>query len=226
MAGRNYRNNRIYNWHVFPVQLDAQISIAGTAGAPTLVTSSTITGSSPTATTQQSMGIKSITRLAAGQYQIQLDDNYVSLLNFSANFSCPVTGSSVAGGSFVTATVYQILTLGTTTQAQWVTAGVPSGVTAAIGVVFKAAGAGAGSGTVKALTGPTADYQVAIMGSPDLMLNNQPFTQGGGGGYINFMTVGPKTPGTSSADAAPTAKDPDDGTVMYVKVLLSNSSIS
>lgn len=221
MAARNFYN-RIFNWHLFPVSLDAQVSI-GASGAPTLVTSSTVTGSSPTATMAQSRGIHSITRLAAGQYQIQLEDNYSSLLGFSAHFTSPVTGSAVAGGAFVTSTVYQIITLGTTTQAQWIAAGVPSGITAAVGVVFKAAGAGAGTGTVKAMTGPTADYQSAIMGIPDLMLNNQPFNPGSGG-YINFMTVGPTTPGTSSADASPAPKDPDNGTTMYISILLSNSS--
>lgn len=189
MASRQYRSNRIYNWHVFPVQLDAQISI-GSSGAPTLVTSSTVPGSSPTASQSQSQGIKSITRLAAGTYRIQLDDNYSSLLSMEAMFTAPVSGGAVNMGSLVTNTIYQIVTLGTSTQAQWVTAGVPSGITAAPGVIFKAAGAGAGNGTVKILGVNAARGMQILGGGPDLMLNSQPFNQGQGGGYITFQCLG------------------------------------
>lgn len=233
MASRQGRSNRIYNWHAFPFQLDGRATI-GSSGAPTLVTSSTITGSSPTASTQQSQGIKSITRLSAGIYRLQLDDNFTSLLDFDVFFTCPVTGNAIAvdatTAGLSTSTVYQIVTVGTTTTANWHTLGVPAGITPAVGVVFKAAttgtGASSGAGTVKALAAPAASYRAAVLGaSPDKMLNNQPFTQGQGGGYITFMTIGPASPGTGSPDATPTATDPDSGTTMYFRILLSNSSV-
>lgn len=189
MASRQYRSNRIYNWHVFPVQLDAQVSI-GSSGAPTLVTSSAVPTSSPSTNQQQSQGIKSITRLTTGVYQIQLDDNYSSMLSMQAMFTAPVTGGAVNMGSLSIGTVYQIVTLGTTTQAQWHTAGVPSGIPAAPGVVFKAATIGAGNGTVKLLGSNAAQSIQAYGASPDLMLNSQPFNQGQGGGYITFQCMG------------------------------------
>lgn len=193
MALRNFLSQRTFNWHAMAVQLDAQVTI-GSSGAPTLVTSSAAS-SIPT-----SRGIKSITRLSAGTYQIQLDDNYSQLLDYKAQFSAG-QGSTVNMGSLVTGTVYQILTLGTSTQAQWVAAGLPTGLTAAVGMVFKAAGAGAGNGTTKALVTNAVNgiEMIATPSGADQMLNNQPFTQGLGGGYIAFQCRAGTAVGTASA---------------------------
>lgn len=193
MSLRNYLSQRIFNWHAYPVQMDAQVSI-GASGAPTLVSSSSAY-SIPT-----SRGIKSITRLTTGIYQVQFDDNFSQLLDCHARFTAG-QGSTINMGSLSTGTVYQILTLGTTTQAQWVTAGLPVGVTAAVGQVFKAAGAGAGNGTTKLLVANSAS-RIELMTSPagaDTMLNNQPFTQGLGGGYLTFQCIASTAVGTVAA---------------------------
>lgn len=206
MAGRNFRSNRIYNWHVFGAHLDGRATI-GASGAPTLVTSSTVPNSSPAATQQQSVGIKSITRLAAGTYRLQLDDNYASLYSFRAFFTGAVTGSDIPVDATTVGlsvgTSYQITAVGTaTTAANWVTLGVPIGVTIAVGVVFTAlttgTGTQSGAGTVKALT--NAGVSAAnVIGVPDLMLNTQPFVQGSGGGFITFQTLGTTAAFTGSA---------------------------
>lgn len=209
MASRNFQN-RQYNFHVFPVQLDAQVSI-GATGAPTLVTSG------PSGIVSQ--GIASITRLAAGIYQLRLADNYISLLQHDVQFSTTTTGSAIAAGSLNPTTVYQITTMGTTTQAQWVTAGVPSTVTAAVGVVFKCAATSAGTGTATAVA-PQNINRVDLVGNPNLMAS-QPFTQGNGM-YITIMCVAPTDATTTTAIAA----DPTNGTTMRIRLLLSNSSIA
>ncbi len=193
MALRNYLSQKLFNWHAYPVQMDAQVTI-GASGAPTLVTSSSAY-SIPT-----SRGIKSITRLTTGIYQVQLDDNFSQLLDYAARFTAG-QGGTVNMGSLSTGTVYQILTLGTSTQAQWVAAGLPVGVTAAVGQVFKAAGAGAGNGTTKLLVA-NAVSRIELMTNPsgaDTMLNNQPFTQGLGGGYITFQCIASTSVGTVAA---------------------------
>lgn len=198
MAARNWASNRIYNQHLFPVHLDAQVTI-GSSGAPTLVTSSTIPGSSPSASQGQSKGIKSITRLAAGTYRIQLSDNFSSLLDFKASFTSAVTGSNIpvdattAGLSIGTA--YQITAVGSaTTAANYVTLGLPAGMTAAVGQVFVAlttgTGTQSGAGTVKALANQTTGMQTQLLGDADTMLNYQPFQNSTGGGYITFQTMG------------------------------------
>ncbi len=205
MANRNFLSKYTYSMAGMPVRLTSRAAIGG-SGAPTIQVTN--------------QGIKSITRLAAGVYQLQLDDNYNSFTNFKVQFRAPVTGSAINGGSFVATTVYEIITLGTTTQAQWVTAGVPAGITAAVGTVFLAAGVGAGTGTVKELAASGINA-VEIVGNPQQMLSNQPFVQGSGGAYINFKCIGP----TDADTTTPIAKDPASGSTMYIEVLLNNSSV-
>ncbi len=182
MANRNYPNSRIYSGHYMPVQVDAVISI-GATGAPTI---------------ESAPLVHSITRLAAGQYRIQLQDNYNSLLDFRGTAQSPVSGGAVAGGSFSIGTVYQIVSLGNTTQAQWVTAGLPSGITAAVGDVFKAAAIGAGTGTVKVL-GSSGIACMELMGNNAAMLKNQVANTANNGGYVDFQCMGLSIAGSSSA---------------------------
>lgn len=233
MALRNFLSQRTFNWHAMAVQLDAQVSI-GATGAPTLVTSSAAS-SIPT-----SRGIKSITRLSAGRYRVQFDDNYSQLLAFDSKFSAAVTGSAIqvdtGTAGLSTGTVYQIITLGTSTAADFHTLGIPAGLTPAVGMTFKAAatGAGSGTGTVKALAANavSATELLATPSGADQMLNNQPFVQGNGGGYFDFQCLGNVPAGTITngtpdtfAGSAPTATDPTNGTTMYLRFLLSNSKI-
>lgn len=197
MANRNYPQSRVFSNHVMPVSIDCQIAI-GATGAPTIAAGN-------------GYGVASITRMAAGQYRLQLTDNFAKLLQFKASVQSPVTGSGIAAGSLTPGLVYQIATMGTTTQAQWVTAGVPSGITAAVGVTFKCAATSAGTGTGK-LLGTSGVNAVELLGSNSAMLNNSP---AGGfqqnlGGYIDFqcigstITMGAYTPtGTISAGVIP-----------------------
>lgn len=202
MANRNYPQKLQYSPHLMPVSLDMQVSI-GSSGAPTIANSS-------------NYFINSITRLAAGQYRIQLQDNYQRLLSFQARFRAPVTGSSVPSGSLSAGTVYQITAVGST---NWVTAGVPAGITPAIGVSFKAAGTAAGTGTAKAI-GNSGIGSVELLSDVTQMLSNQPF-QYPNGGYIDFQCLAPTN--SSTTTAIPT--DPASGSVMYIQFLLSNSSV-
>jgi hypothetical protein len=201
MANRNYPSARRWSNHLFSVELDATISV-GAAGAPTI---------DPGA--GNAKGITSITRLATGTYRVQLQDNFAALNRFSCDFQSAPTGSAVAGGAFVSGTVYTIVSMGTTTQAQWVAAGVPSGITAAPGVTFKAASAGAGSGTVKALAA-SGIGSTELLGSTANMLNNQPYQQGFGG-YVDFRCY----------DTTGTAADPANGSKMFLSFSTNNSQI-
>ena len=134
---------------------------------------------------------------------------YYHILSFSAMLAGPVTGSAVAGGSFVSGTLYVIQSLGTTTQAQWETAGLPAGVPAAVGATFVAAGAGAGTGTVKAAT-LSGVYTVELAGDPQ-------------------KGVGPSTAGSVLYfvcwDAAGSPVDPTSGSTLYFEVKYRNSTV-
>lgn len=225
MALRNFLSTKTFNWHAYGVQMDAQVTI-GATGAPTLVTSSAAS-SIPT-----SRGITSITRLTTGTYRVQLDDNYSQFMAMDAFFTAPVTGSDINVDSttagLTAGTIYQITSVGTsTTAANWVTLGLPAGVTAAVGQVFKAATTGTGSntapGAVKVL-GIQAAQAYQMLTTPkgsDTMLNRQPFTQGNGGGYITFQCLAATSAGVTTQ--IPT--DPSNGSTMYLKFYLSNSQV-
>lgn len=200
MANRNYPSQRIYNMHMMAVQLDAAVSI-GASGAPTIV---------------QALGINSITRLSAGVYRIQLQDNYVKILGLDSMFQSPLAGSPVTAGSFSVGTVYRIVSLGTT---NWVTAGLPSGITPAVGAVFKAAAIGSGTGTAQ-IMGNSGISSVELLDASANMLSNQPFVQPAGG-FVDIQCLGATDASTTTLIPA----DPANGSVMYLKVLLSNSSV-
>lgn len=175
MANRNYASSRVFGMHMMPIALDMSVSI-GASGAPTIETGS-------------GYGIASITRMAAGQYRIRLQDNYMKLLMLNARMQSPVSGSAIPAGSLSPGTVYQITSMGTTTQAQWVTAGVPVGITAAVGVTFKCAATSAGTGEAKVL-GSSGISNVELMGNNVNMLNYQPFNPNLGG-YIDIQCMSP-----------------------------------
>lgn len=201
MANRNFPASRVFGMHLMPIDLDAVISI-GASGAPTIV-------SAP--------GINSITRLSAGVYQVQLQDNYPAFLHLEAAFQSPVSGSNVNDGSFSAGVIYQITAVGTT---NWAAAGLPAGITPAVGAVFKAANVGgAGSGTAKVL-GSSGAATVELIGNQNIMLNNQPF-QNPAGGYITFQCLA----ATSSSVTTLIPTDPANGSVMYLRIKLNNSSV-
>ncbi len=211
MANRNFPCQRQFGFHLAPVKLDFSMSVTGASGALG-------------ATANPGQGITSITRLAAGVYQLQLNDNYPSYLD--SNFRIETNlGSTAAASAASTTALSSISSLGTTTTAQWHTAGVPAGITPAVGVVFVAAAAATavtGTGTVKPVVADSIT-SIQICGDPNLMLSNQPF-QSRSGGYITFACVAAKTAGTAAADATPTITDPAAGTVITGSIWLNNSS--
>lgn len=196
MANRRY-NQFLYGLHKMPVALDLDITLGGGGAVSSFA----------------GLGIFAVTKqAAAGTFRIQLQDNYTQFFGMGWNSHSPASGAAVAGGAFVVGTNYKILTLGTTTAAQWAAAGVPVGVVPAVGVVFSAATAGAGTGTVQVMiSGGIATCEV--LGDPTLTLNpqNLPALQGG------FITVG-------TYNSAGALANPTTGTVLGLSFLLSNSS--
>lgn len=205
MANRNFPASRQFGMHFMPVQLILNATI-GASGAPTIVTG-------------QGLGIASITRLVAGVYRIQLQDNYNTLLNVRGNVSSAVTGSNVAVTGITPGIVYQITVLGTTTAAGWVTAGLPAGITPAVGATFKAAATTTGTGQVKVLAA-SAITSIQPMSTPSTMLSNQPNTPLLGS-FIDIMCVGPTDASTTTA----IAQDPADGSTLSIVLLLNNSGV-
>lgn len=194
MANR-YFTQFFYTAHKMPVMLDMNVAIGATGAVGTL----------------KGPGIYGVTRLGTGIYQIKLQDNYNKFFKLDWNVEAPVTGSAVNDGSFSVGTVYQITTVGTT---DWTAAGLPAGLTAAVGMVFKAATiGGAGTGAAKAL-GTSGIFAVEVVGNPQTMLAPQGAANQGG-----IITI-------KCLNASGAATDPAEGTVLFLDLYLSNSSVT
>lgn len=82
---------------------------------------------------------------ASGYILVQMNNNYNHYLGGFAGFVSPVSGTPLT--STTAGLAYIIVSLGTTTLAQWQAAGVPAGVVPAVGVSFIATATGAIGGT-------------------------------------------------------------------------------
>jgi hypothetical protein len=202
MANRRFTQFH-YTPHAMPVLIDCNIAIGATGAVGTV----------------KGPGVASVTRLAAGIYKIKLQDNYYKFYGMRHWLKAPVTGADVAAGSLTPGTVYEITALGTTTTAQWVTAGVPVGVTPAVGVSFLAAATSAGTGTAKAI-GVSGIATVEVVGNTDTQLN--PSGEANTiGGYVIVKCLG----ATDASTTTLIATDPAQGSILGLEFYLSNSSV-
>lgn len=150
---------------------------------------------------------------ATGQGIIQLKQNFNAFLGLKSSLQSPVTGGTVT--SLTNHVAYQINSLGTTTTAQWVTAGLPVGITPAVGVAFVAITTASlgGSGNVKALS-QSGVLSVEVLGNTSLATNTNIATNGGQ--YILFQFL----------SAASTVTNPTDLTVVNFSLLFDRSSVT
>lgn len=132
-----------------PISGASTVNITGLSGthvvtliAPVIRTDKDLTQKDKTKTAGQTTYTHSSGSVADFTQHQEL--NHSDILDLT---SVTDTSSAITAGSFITGIKYKIATLGTTTQAQWETAGVASGTTAAVGVTFTAAAVGAGNGT-------------------------------------------------------------------------------
>lgn len=203
MANRNFASaGKLYSMHVFPVLLDANFAVGASGAVSDL----------------KGPAVQSVTRLAAGIYQVQLQDKYNKYFIGSAQLSSPAPGSDVADGSFVVGTPYVITLVGTT---DWSAVGFPTGVTPAVGAAFVATTVGgAGTGTAKAVT-VSGISSVEVIGQPNLTITNS-LAQPNQGSIFLIQTLGP----TSSSVTTMIAKDPANGSRLAITAYLSNSSVT
>lgn len=198
MANR-YFTQFFYTLHKMPTLLDCNVVI-GASGAV-----GTITGS----------GIKSVTNLATGVYQVQFLDNYYRYFGGVFNIQSPTTGGNVASGSLTPGSMYVITALGTT---NWQTAGLPQGITAAIGQPFLCASTASGTGTA-ALVGSSGITTIEVVGNTSLMQGPQGVPNQGG--YATVQCLG----ATNSSTTTLIPTNPASGSVLYMAFYLSNSSV-
>lgn len=136
-----------------------------------------------------------------------------------SGFIAPSTGSTVIS-SLSAGTIYIITSLGTSTTADWILAGVPLGVTPAVGVTFLALGSsGTGTGTCATSTVSGVSH-IEIVGDPNTTL--YPVGIGAANPYIFMKYVG----ATNSSTTTPIATQPADNSVVGLAFYFSNSGVT
>lgn len=164
-----------------PVQgsgIPAGTTIASIVDSVSLLLSAATTTSTTGSITYQAIGSPNP---AAGYIYVQLQDNYNKYLFGGASFGAPISGTPINVTTGVTAGLaYSIVTLGTTTDAQWHVLGVPANITPAVGVSFIApkttTATGTGTIEVPATAASNIDH-IEVIGSPNLMNSNGAFVQ-------------------------------------------------
>lgn len=164
---------------------------------------------------------------AAGIIVVQFQDNYNRYLFGTSGFVSPLSGSNISistAASLTLGAAYVIVSVGTTTAAQWNTVGVPVGIIPAVGVSFIAkATAGTGTGVVQVPT-KSGITDVEVIGDPNTTITSQAATVLGvtSGSYIMMQCLGATS--SSVTTLIPTA--PATGSVVGLSFFMSNSFIT
>lgn len=153
----------------------------------------------------------------AGYILIQLKNNFNVALSSSSSIVSPLSGSPVT--STTAGHAYVIVSLGTTTAAQWAAAGVPSGLTASVGMSFIALATGAigGTGAVEVPSFSTVD-SFEVVGDPNQSIANASVAANGGA-YMLVQCV-------TSASGSPALATPANNSVIALRLRFDGSTVS
>lgn len=165
----------------------------------------------------------------AGVIVVQMGGNHNRYLAGFSGFVSPTTGSPIvlsAGSGITAGHPYIIVTLGTTTTAaNWVTAGLPLGYTAAVGAAFiataaAATGTGLGNATVIAV-GVSGATSIEVVGDPNQTISGQA-PSGPVGSQMILQVLG----ATNSSTTTLIPKAPANGSVVGLSFYLSDSIVT
>lgn len=155
----------------------------------------------------------------SGIIVVTLQDNYNSYLGGYSGFNGPLSGSNISistGSSLTIGAPYVIVSLGTTTTAQWQAVGLATSIAPTVGASFIAsATSGSGTGVVQAplSTGSGIDH-IETVGDPNQMNNSNT-------GIILGSGVGMQLILACYKNTALTA--PSNNTVIGLNFYLNNS---
>lgn len=214
MANRNWLSNKLYQMEAYPVLVSCNF----------VVDKANVNGLG--IKFLKGGGVKNVYMATAatpaagnpnpedGIIMIELQDNYNRLLGGFASGVSPLDGSSQTATTAGQLCV--IVSLGTATLAQWQAAGLPVGVTPAVGVAFvpTATGTIGGSAAVQGVS-TSGVFALEVCGNTNLSLarSNSPVN----GGALVYM---------QALDAAGAKVAPANDTVISVNLYLSNSSVT
>lgn len=156
----------------------------------------------------------------AGFALIQFKNNFNFYLGGFSGFVSPLTGSALT--STTAGHAYVIVSLGTTTLAQWQAAGVPPGLVPSVGMSFIAIATGAigGTGAVK-VPGVSGISSVEVVGDPNQSIANLNIAANAGA-YVLVQFLAATS--SSVTTVIPTA--PADGSVVGMSFMFDRSTVS
>lgn len=229
MANRNFPNGRaIYIPHVKPVLVDCNFVVDSTNGnglgirqlkGPMVQNVFMNTSATPGPGNSNPASPNVVVtnpNPSAGTIIVQLQDNYNrSLSGFNA-IASPISGTTST--STTSGTPIVITSLGTATTAQWTAAGLPIGITPAVGVSFvpTATGTIGGGATVApAAAAGSGIVSFETLGDPNLSIMPIPTANQGFGAQFIIQCRN----GSGSITA------PANGTVISLSFYLNDSSV-
>jgi len=168
---------------------------------------------------------------AAGLIVVQLDDNYNRYLGGYSGYASPLNSTPISSGLIV-GNPYVIVSLGSSTLAQWRAAGLYSTLTPAVGVSFIAAATSvAGGGLVEgpALSGSGIDH-IEVLGDANQMNWSGPYFPGltpnvpVAAAYPGSGTTGPGMSFILACYNGGQLTAPNDNTVIGLNFYLNNTA--
>lgn len=221
----NFPNNKLYQYEAKPVLLSCNFVVDSTNGNGLGIRSLKGAGIAnifmhTTSTPGRGTGLALNPNPAAGVIVVQLQNNYNRYLSGFSGQVSPVSGSPLT--STTAHTAYVIVSLGTATLAQWQAAGLPVGMTPAVGAAFVAIATGTIGGSAAVEVASVSGIQlIEVVGDPNQTMNNSNIYQNGGGQMV-LQCLG----ATNSSTTTLIAKAPADGSVVSLNFYLSNSSVA
>jgi hypothetical protein len=169
MANRNYPNGgKLYMRHVKPVEITCNFIVDSTNGngfgirslkGPGLANVFMHTSASPAGGNPNP---------AAGYIMVQLQDNYFATITGGNTLGSPLSGTPLT--SVTAGNAYTIVSVGTTTQANWAAIGLPAGMVPNVGSTFIATTSASitGTGAVEVpLSTGSGITNIEILGDPN-----------------------------------------------------------
>lgn len=215
MANRNFANGgKQYSMRVAPVRLDCSFTVDATAA----IGISNLDGPAISSVIMHSThATPSALNPAAGNIVIRLQDNYNKYLVGKVQIRSPNSGSALT--STTAHAAYVITALGTASAAQWRAAGVPAGITPAVGVSFialqTASIGGSAAVQIAAATG-SGVAALEVLGQPNKSVAPDPAAANGIGSQLILQC----------RDYAGAIVQPADGSVISIEMVLNNSSVA
>lgn len=160
---------------------------------------------------------------AVGYALVQFKQNFNIYLGGFTGFVSPVSGTPINVTSGLTQhNAYIITSVGTTTQAQWQTLGLPPGLVPAVGQSFIAitASAGSGTGVVEAPAAVGSGIQVVdVIGNVNASISNSSIASNGGAWVLVRFSKATDASTTTLVAAAPV-----DGSAIGMSFYFDQSS--